>query len=186
MLSKSAEYALRALHCLAFLPDGDPVPAARLAERVGVPENYLSKLLHRLQQEGVVSSQRGRGGGFRLARGRDAIALADVVRPFDAGFLSRRCLLGRPECRDDAPCAAHEEWLEVAGRMRRFFRETTLGDLGPPAPSPGEGPACGGARAAPAAAVERAGTGDEGARAGAGGGRPPARPEADQRREDRR
>lgn len=142
MLSKSAEYALRAVHCLAFLPGTDPVPATRLAERVGVPENYLSKLLHRLQQEGVVSSQRGRGGGFSLTRRPGAVSLGEVIRPFDDSVVRRRCLLGRPECRDDAPCAAHEEWLEVAGRVRRFFRETTLADLGAPAigvGAPGDG-----------------------------------------------
>lgn len=139
MLSKSAEYALRALHCLAYLPGGSPVPAARLAEHVDVPENYLSKLLHRLQQEGILRSRRGRGGGFSLARRPGAIALADVVRPFDSGVVRRHCLLGRPECRDDAPCAAHEEWLEVAGRVRRFFDETTLADLGPPPAAPPAG-----------------------------------------------
>lgn len=133
MLSKSAEYALRALHCLTFMPGSRPVPSDELARRVGVPENYLSKLLRRLREEGVVEARRGRGGGFSLARAPGAIALADVVRPFDDTVLGRHCLLGRPECRDDAPCAAHEEWLEVAGRVRRFFGETTLEDLGPPA-----------------------------------------------------
>jgi Rrf2 family iron-sulfur cluster assembly transcriptional regulator len=133
MLSKSAEYALRALQALAFEPGDGPVPSARLADRAGVPENYLSKVLHRLEQEGVVTSRRGPGGGFTLGRDPAAVALADVIRPFDDTVLDRRCLLGRPECRDDSPCAAHERWLEVAGRVRRFFEETSLEELGPPA-----------------------------------------------------
>lgn len=147
MLSKSAEYALRALHALAFEPGDAPVPAARLADRAGVPENYLSKVLHRLEQEGVVASRRGPGGGFTLGREPAALSLADVIRPFDETVLRRHCLLGRPECRDDAPCAAHDRWLEVAGRVRRFFLETSLEDLGPPACA-GDGPA------APAVAAE--------------------------------
>lgn len=134
MLSKSAEYALRALHALASEPGGGPVPSARLADRAGVPENYLSKVLHRLEQEGVVTSRRGPGGGFTLGRDPAAIRLADVIRPFDDTVLGRDCLLGRPECSDDSPCAAHEQWLEVAGRVRRFFLETSLDDLGPPVP----------------------------------------------------
>lgn len=133
MLSKSAEYALRAVHCLAYAPDDGPVTASDLAGRVGVPENYLSKLLHRLEGEGVVASQRGRGGGFSLARRRSTISLADVVRPFDEDVLARQCLLGRPECRDDAPCPAHDRWLRVAEEVRTFFGDTTLEDLGPPA-----------------------------------------------------
>lgn len=131
MLSKSAEYALRALHRLAFAGGEGPVTTARLAEAVGAPENYLSKLLHRLQQEGLVDSRRGRGGGFALARPPAEVTLAQVVAPFD-DVMERRCLLGRSECRDDDPCSAHEAWLEAAGRLRDFFRETTLAELGPP------------------------------------------------------
>lgn len=132
MLSKSAEYAIRAVHRLAHRPGSAPVPASDLAEEVGVPENYLSKLLHRLQKDGVVESTRGRGGGFSLERDPSGISLAEIIRLFEPEILERHCLLGRPECRDDAPCAAHDEWLEVTGRLRRFFSETTVGDLGPP------------------------------------------------------
>jgi len=134
MLSKSAEYALRALHHLSLEAGDAPMPASELSDRVGVPGSYLSKLLHRLQQEGVVESRRGRGGGFSLARDADRIRLADVVAPFDDGLIDRHCLLGRAECRDDVPCPAHGAWMEVADRVRRFFRETTLEDLGPPPP----------------------------------------------------
>lgn len=142
MLSKSAEYALRALHRLAFVRRDGRVTTARLADRVGAPENYLSKLLHRLQQEGLVTSRRGRGGGFRLARPPEEVTLAEIVEPFD-DVMDRRCLLGRPRCRDEAPCTAHEAWREALGGLQAFFRDTSLEDLGAPAavgpeaPSPG-------------------------------------------------
>lgn len=132
MLSKSAEYALRALHRLAFSGAEGPVTTAELAGEVGAPESYLSKLLHRLQQEGVVVSRRGRGGGFELARPPGRVTLAEAVEPFDE-VMERRCLLGRPECRDEAPCAAHEAWREAVDELRTFFAETSLEDLGPPA-----------------------------------------------------
>lgn len=158
MLSKSAEYAVRAVHFLAFVPGEDPVPTARLAERVGAPENYLSKLLHRLQKEGVVTSRRGRGGGFTLARPRERVTLAEVVEPFD-DVLERRCLLGRSKCRDRSPCAAHEQWREVAARVRDFFRNTTLESVGPPV-GEGAGPDPD-RRPVPAASTEAASGGRE-------------------------
>lgn len=131
MLSKSAEYAVRALHRLALVHGEGPVTTAELAGRVGAPASYLSKLLHRLQQEGLVHSQRGRGGGFELARPPGRVTLAEIVEPFD-DVMERRCVLGRPECRDDAPCAAHEAWRDAVGELRTFFRETSLEDLGAP------------------------------------------------------
>lgn len=132
MLSKSAEDALRAVHLLAFRPPETPVPAGEIAGLLELPENSLSKLLHRLQREGVLTSRRGPAGGFALARPPAEVALAEVVRPFDDLAEERRCLLGQRECRDDAPCAAHAEWRDVRETVRRFFHETTLADLGPP------------------------------------------------------
>lgn len=139
MLSKSADYALRAAHHLADEHGArEPVTAGHLAEVLELPENFLSKLLYRLQQEGVLESRRGPGGGFRLARRPGEITLAAVVRPFDDVMEERQCLLGRPECRDDAPCVAHEEWKAAVGKLQRFFRETRLADLaGAEAPAGG-------------------------------------------------
>lgn len=130
MLNRSAEYALRAVHLLAHAPPEGRTTAAELAEALDLPANFLSKLLNRLRQEGIVTSRRGPHGGFRLARPADEVTLAEVVRPFDDVVRDRQCLLGRPECRDDAPCAVHDRWKELAGRVERFFGETTLEDLG--------------------------------------------------------
>lgn len=132
MLSKSAEDALRAAHLLAHRAPGTPVPAGELARLLDLPENSLSKLLHRLQREGLLASRRGPTGGFSLVRRPEEVTLAEVVRPFDDIADERECLLGRSECRDESPCAAHGDWREVQQTVRRFFRDTTLAELGPP------------------------------------------------------
>lgn len=132
MLNSSAEYALKATHLLAHGPPEGRRTAAELAKALDLPANFLSKLLNRLRQEGVLESRRGPRGGFRLARRPEEVTLADVVAPFDGVARRRLCLLDREECRDDAPCAAHDRWRSLAERVERFFRETTLADLGPP------------------------------------------------------
>ena len=68
MLSSSAEYALKATHLLASAPGDGRRTAAELAEALDLPPNFLSKLLNRLRQEGVLESRRGPSGGFLLAR----------------------------------------------------------------------------------------------------------------------
>ena len=68
MLSKTSEYALRAVLFLARESRDIPVPAGDIATGLDVPANYLSKILHTLSRAGVVSSERGPGGGYRLAR----------------------------------------------------------------------------------------------------------------------
>ena len=129
MLSQTAEYALRAVLFLADQNGAEPASVDLIAERLGVPRNYLSKILHRLAREGVLRSARGKGGGFRLARPPDRLTLLRVVGPFDGMTGQRRCLLGRPQCSDRNPCPAHDQWKAVSDRVSSFFRERTVGDL---------------------------------------------------------
>jgi Rrf2 family protein len=129
VLSQTAEYALRAVLALAAQPDGQPLGAARLAGVLGIPQNYLSKTLHQLARAGVLESNRGKLGGFRLARSAERITLLEIISPFDDVSDRRVCLLGRPVCSDHSACVAHARWKAVSERTATFFRETTVADL---------------------------------------------------------
>ena len=82
MISKTASHALKALVALGERPD-EFQGAASIAARIGAPQNYLGKLLQTLAQSGLVYSQKGKGGGFQLARKLEAITLFDIVEPID-------------------------------------------------------------------------------------------------------
>lgn len=131
MLSRTAEYALRACVCLAHDGRQDRLRAEDVAARIEVPGNYLSKILHRLSREGILESTRGPRGGFELAVPPDELPLARIVGHFDPALLDEegRCILGRMRCSDRDPCAAHHRWKGVAAKMREFFRDTSLADL---------------------------------------------------------
>lgn len=133
ILSHTAEYALRTVAFLARRGDA-PVRIDEIATALALPRNYLSKILYRLAQAGLLISSRGRGGGFRLARPADQLRLLDVITLFDQVGPERRCLLGREACNDRNPCEAHASWKEVAVRVAAYFSGTTVADL---AASPG-------------------------------------------------
>lgn len=137
MLSHSGESALKAVIELARTRSREWEGAGRLARRLGVSPTYLAKIMQTLAHEGVLDSQRGKIGGFKLARPAGQIRLLEVVSPFDDLTPGRRCLLGRPTCTDRAPCAVHNQWKPVAERMAEFFRETTVGELLDGEPVPG-------------------------------------------------
>ncbi len=128
-LSQTAEYALRAALHIAQHGRGAAIPVGDIAEQLSVPKNYLSKILHQLAKAGVLISRRGPGGGFELSADAHHLSLAEIVEPVDPMSEERRCLLGRPECSNDDPCIAHEEWRKIADRMHSFFQETTLASL---------------------------------------------------------
>lgn len=129
MMSRSAEYALRAVLHLAQQAEPVPVRATELAEALQIPRNYLQKVLHTLAKQGVLHSLRGPSGGFSLALPPTSLAIQAVVEPFDPSPEQRRCLLGRPGCGDEDPCSAHSRWSEVADRVGSFFQKTTIADL---------------------------------------------------------
>ena len=129
MISSTAEYALRAIVYLAQHSRNGRVAAADVASTLGIPANYLGKILHELARSGVLNSTRGKLGGFSLAEPPDEIPLSRVVALFDDIGNGSKCLLGRPECSDVHPCAAHARWKVVSDQVNRFFHETTVGDL---------------------------------------------------------
>lgn len=129
MLSQTAEYALRAVLYLAEHADQGTVRVGEMAHALRIPQNYLSKILHRLARAGVLASTRGKTGGFQLAVAADRLRLYEIVAPFDRLDERRRCLLGRPQCSDRTACAAHSRWKDVADTVAAFFRETTVAEL---------------------------------------------------------
>ena len=129
MISKTEVHALTALAALARLPSGGYAGAAEIAGIIGAPRNYLGKLLKALGDEGLVESQKGKGGGFRLTRHPASISLLEVMEP--VGRVSRMagCFLGRPQCSDSEPCAVHDQWIKTRTAYFEFLSGMTVADL---------------------------------------------------------
>ena len=98
MLSKTSLQIVKALTLLARLPEGRSEGAVSIARRIQAPQNYLGKVLQHLASEGLVISQKGFNGGFRLARAPSEITLFDVVDPIDSVGRWEGCFLGQKRC----------------------------------------------------------------------------------------
>lgn len=129
MLTKTGMHAIRAMVALAHLPEGEYAGAARIAREIGAPENYLGKLLKGLAEEGLLTSQKGLGGGFRLALEAAQISLFDVVNPIEHLERWTECILGRSQCSDGEPCALHYRWKAVRDAYLQMLRRTSLAEL---------------------------------------------------------
>lgn len=129
MISKTGIHATLALTLLAQLRPGEYAGAAQIAGEVGAPRNYLGKLLKKLASEGLVESQKGFGGGFRLALSPTKIALYDIVEPIDRVSRWNGCFLGNSRCDGKSPCAVHEQWAEIRERYLRFLKSTTIAQV---------------------------------------------------------
>lgn len=127
-LSSTAQQAIQAVLCIADCATDGPVRVDEIAAVVGCPRNYLSKTLHQLTRAGILRSERGPRGGFRLAVPAPRLTLARVVAPFEPQA-ERSCLIGRPTCSDANPCGAHQQWRTLARSVDEFFTTTTIADL---------------------------------------------------------
>jgi len=128
VFSSTTEYALRAVIYIAEHESAGLVSGSATAAALDAPVNYLAKTLHGLVRAGLLESTRGKGGGFRLASPADKVSLL-AVRIDE----HPRCLLGRPQCRDDEPCVMHQRWKPLAEGFAAFLRDTTVADLMSPA-----------------------------------------------------
>ena len=88
-VSAKVDYALRAMLELAAAPPG-PVKGERLAASQAIPPKFLENILIELRHGGLVASQRGAEGGYRLARPADAITVADVIRAVEGPIATVR------------------------------------------------------------------------------------------------
>ncbi|HEX8944610.1 MAG TPA: Rrf2 family transcriptional regulator [Gemmatimonadaceae bacterium] len=127
-ISGTSQYAIRAVVYIATHGGDEPVRVTPIASALKVPRNYLSKTLHLLARAGVLRSTRGPLGGFQLAVPAAKLTLARVTAPFDESG-ARHCLLGRPQCSDQRPCAAHTHWSAISDSLQDFFQRTTIDDL---------------------------------------------------------
>ncbi len=130
MLSSSSQYAIRALAHLAQRPERSEWMLARsIAEQLGIPASFLAKVLQTLTAQGVLESQRGRRGGFRLRRDPDRLSLFEVVELFDRLGQGRLCVLGQKVCDDDGACPLHYTWKHSVDAFIHRLRTTSLADV---------------------------------------------------------
>lgn len=137
LLNSTCTYAIRAaLQVATERPQpGVYVSTRKIADTLGVPFAFLTKVLQGLTQSGLLLSQRGATGGVALARPAEDITLMDVLVAVGSDGVFRECVLGLPACSDATPCALHLPWREERARLEAIFSRTTLADLASPAGS---------------------------------------------------
>ena len=134
-LTSRGRYAVMAMVDIATRQtlgcDGGPVCIAEIAQRQQLSHAYLEQLFGRLRRAGLVASARGPGGGYRLARPCDAIAIADIVAAVDEEIRATRCKGGAPGCLrgTDVRCQTHDLWEELGLQILLFLRGVSLADV---------------------------------------------------------
>jgi Rrf2 family protein len=128
-ISAKADYAVRAAVELAAGGTDKPIKAERIATAQHIPLNFLENILGELRHAGIVRSQRGAEGGFRLAKAPDQISIADVIRAVEGPLASVRG--GPPEeiSYPGTSAALPRVWIAVRANLRKVVENVTVADV---------------------------------------------------------
>jgi Rrf2 family transcriptional regulator, cysteine metabolism repressor len=136
-ISTKSEYAIKALVRLALADGSAPVSARDIVAFTGVPPKFLEQVMHDLRRAGLVESQRGKGGGYVLARDPAAISYADVIDLIDgprtdpaapARSSGSNGGKGRMRGGDQAEALVAPVWREVRECTRAILGSATIAE----------------------------------------------------------
>jgi Rrf2 family transcriptional regulator, iron-sulfur cluster assembly transcription factor len=128
-LSAKAQYAVRALVDLSLHSGGKPVSLREISAREEIPLSYLEQLFLRLKNGQIITSVRGPGGGYILARSSAEISVSDIVASVEEPLDPVSCLDEKSPCSRGGRCVTRNVWKGLGERIRGFLDSINLEDL---------------------------------------------------------
>ncbi len=129
VITRATEYAVRTVIYLAQQPKNDIVLKKDICRTQEVTPAFLTKILQPLIKVGIVSSQRGVGGGFLLAKDPREITMLDIFQAEEGQLKLNHCLVDSDFCNRDGYCSAHEVWDETQQEMAKTLKRYSIADL---------------------------------------------------------
>jgi len=127
-LTTKGRYAVTAMLDLAIHGQAKPVSLNDISGRQGISLSYIEQLFAKLRRCDLVSSVRGPGGGYRLARTGSEISIAQVVDAVNESMDATRCQ-GKGDCQDGDQCVTHHLWQDLSAQIHAFLSDISIADL---------------------------------------------------------
>ncbi|MDX1914310.1 MAG: Fe-S cluster assembly transcriptional regulator IscR [Methylophilus sp.] len=127
-LTTKGRFAVTAMLDLALFEADKPVTLAGISERQSISLSYLEQLFSRLRRQGLVTSVRGPGGGYRLAKSHQEISVSDIITAVDELIDATQCG-GNENCHEDGPCMTHDLWTSLNNKILEYLSGVSLADM---------------------------------------------------------
>jgi len=112
----------------AATTDVKPVTLADISERQEISLSYLEQLFSRLRRQGLVTSVRGPGGGYKLGKHYSQISVAEIIHAVDEEIDATQCG-GRENCHDEGRCMTHDLWTALNHKILDYLSSISLADM---------------------------------------------------------
>ncbi len=129
LLSRACEYGIQSVLYLAYKGDVGPIHQKKIAEDLHIPTSFLGKILQMLVKKHIITSQKGKLGGFVLARPAHSIFPYEIIEALEGEHFLEECILGFPGCNDDIPCPMHHGWKKIKKDIQNLLQRHSIADL---------------------------------------------------------
>jgi Rrf2 family transcriptional regulator, iron-sulfur cluster assembly transcription factor len=127
-LTTKGRFAVTAMIDLAMQDGERPVTLADISDRQKISLSYLEQLFGKLRRRALVTSVRGPGGGYQLAKSVAEVSVAEIIRAVDEPIDATQCG-GRENCKDERKCLTHDLWASLNERIFDYLNSVTLAQL---------------------------------------------------------
>ncbi len=129
MFSNSTKYAIRTIEYLLRNQDNEKKSVIKLATELDIPQPYLSKIMQQLSKGDIISSSKGRGGGFYLSKENMKRPLIDIIICIEGYNVFDKCILGLKECSDRSPCLLHKYYKVFKKSLEKPVSQDSIEEL---------------------------------------------------------
>ena len=134
MISKKTKYAINALVYLTKNSHRSPIVISEIADEEHIPQKFLEAILLDLKKAAILSSKKGKGGGYYLLKEPAEVNLADVMRLFDGPIAFLPCVTYKyyercEECKDEATCGIRDVFFDVRNKTVEMLKNADLASI---------------------------------------------------------
>lgn len=134
MISRKTKYAINALVNLARKYEQGPVLISDIAEQENIPQKFLEAILLELKKGGILSSKKGKGGGYYLIKSPEEVNMASVMRLLDGPIALLPCVSYKyyercDECKDEETCGIRDVFLKIRNETVSLLKGATLSEI---------------------------------------------------------
>ncbi|MEQ8524771.1 Rrf2 family transcriptional regulator [Gracilimonas sp.] len=129
LISQGAQYAISAIIAISKHSEEGAVSASYLSKSLNCPTAYLSQILAKLKEPGILKSRRGLNGGVYLAKPVKEITMMDIIAAIDGTEFFDKCFMGIEGCGHIEPCPFHEFWSVERKKIEKWLNDTSFDDV---------------------------------------------------------
>jgi Rrf2 family protein len=134
MLSKKTKYGLKAMTYLARHSNGNPVLISEISKNENIPQKFLEGILLDLKNNGLLSSKKGKGGGYLLENPAEKITVASIIRVLDGPIALLPCVSLNyykkcDDCINEENCTLNRVMIKVRDETLKVLEKQSLADL---------------------------------------------------------